>query len=78
MKYKQGRRQGIFMGGGGGKRVRTSEKLGVRGLPPQNLISFDPLVNCIEVIVVNFFDFVIFPSFSPSFLLSLSFSFFFK
>ena len=65
----------------GGKRVRTSEKLGVRGLSPQKHIRFDPIVNCIEVILVNFVWFCYFFShfFSrfPPFVFFLSLSFFF-
>ena len=34
-----------------------------RGLPPRKLITFDPFVNSIKVILVNFLGFVIFPFF---------------
>ncbi len=34
--------------------VQTSEKLGVKGLPPQKLINFDLFVNCIVIILVYF------------------------
>ena len=33
-------------------------KIGSKGVPPWNLLSFDRFVNCIVAIVVNFLDFV--------------------
>ncbi len=39
------------------------QRIGVCGLPPQKLISFDPFVNCIIVILVNFRDCAIFSYF---------------
>ena len=45
--------------------------MGVRGLPPRKLISFDPFVNGMMVIVVNFLDFV-------NFLFLLFSQFFFR
>ena len=44
--------------------VRTSKPLRVRGLSSRKLITFDPFVNCIMVMMVNFLDFVIPPFFS--------------
>ena len=45
--------------------------MGVRGLSPRKLISFDPFVNSMMVILVNFVDFVhFFLSFLPIFLRS--------
>ncbi len=63
---KQGRCQGISWWS---KKVRTSEKLGVRGLPPQDIISIDPYVNCIKVtfIIIIIIIFLIFFSISPLF-----------
>ena len=50
------------------------QKIGVRvrGVPPQKLISFDPFVNCIVVILVDFIDLVFF---RKNFFFPLSFFF---
>ncbi len=49
-----------ILGGG----VQTLEKFVVRGLPPWNPIRFDPLVNCIFIVIfVHFLHFVDFPPF---------------
>ncbi len=50
------------------------EKMGVRGITPQKLISFVPFVNGMMVILVNFLDFVnFFPSFVTIFFSSAFF-----
>ena len=49
----QGRMQDLFWEGADFK------KMGVRGLPNRKLITMDPLVNIIIVILVNFLHFVI-------------------
>ena len=41
------------------REVWTS-KIGVRGITPQKLVTFDPFVNSIMVILVNFLDFFFF------------------
>ncbi len=52
--------------------MRTSNKLGVSGVTPQ-----DPFVNDIMVILVNFLDFVIFSLLFLSFFFRSAFFFFF-
>ena len=44
-------------------RCGLRKKIEVRGVAPLKLISFDPFVNCVVVILVNCLDFVIFSIF---------------